>query len=91
MYDPKIILNVQYCFVFLVKIMLIITDVGNSVLAMQHIIIVAYICRIIHQFVDILCFLCNHTLPVRELGLFLTEENVLELNFLCFFFFFFFL
>jgi hypothetical protein len=54
---------------------------------MQHIITVAYICRIIHQFVDILCFLCSYTLPVRELGLFLMEENVLELNFLCFLFY----
>ena len=86
MYDPKIISNVHYCFVFLGKIILIVTDVGNSVLAMQHIITVAYICRIIHHFVDILCFLCSYTLPGRELGLFLTEENVLELNFLCFLF-----
>lgn len=62
------------------------SHVGNSVLAMQHIITVAYICRIIHHFVDILCLLCSYTLPVRELGLFLTEKNVLELNFLCFLF-----
>ena len=68
------------------KIVLIVTDVGNSVLAMQHIITVAYICRIMHQFVAVLCFLCSYTLPVTELGLFLTEENVLELNFLCFLF-----
>jgi len=71
---------------FLGKIILIVTDVGNSVLAMQHIITVDYICRIINHFVDILCLLCSYTLPVRELWLFLTEENVLELNFLYFLF-----
>jgi len=59
-YDPKIISNVQYCFLFVGKIIVIVTDVGNSVLAMQRIITVAYICRIIHQFVDILFSLHLH-------------------------------